>query len=382
MKTSTKIIHSIPVDELTGAISVPIYQTSTFVHSWPGVHKGYDYTRSGNPTRKALEDMAVKMEEGAVGAAFSSGMSAIDAIFRLLNKDEHVVAVDDIYGGTFRLLNDVYARYGISVSYVDTSNPEEVKRAIKPNTKIIWIETPTNPLLKISDIGKIASIAHESNCLLVVDNTFASPIIQKPLELGADIVVHSATKYLGGHSDIIAGLVITKTSELGEKMKFIQNACGIGLSPFDCWLLIRGMETLDLRVKQHSVNAMLVAEFLAGEKDIEIVYYPGLKSHPNHELAARQQKYFGGIVSFRLRNVNFEQAARFASSTKIFKLAESLGGIKSLIAHPATMTHASLTPEKRKAGGISDDLIRLSVGLEDAADLIEDLAEALKSLHS
>jgi cystathionine beta-lyase len=382
MKTSTKIIHSIPVDELTGAISVPIYQTSTFVHSWPGVHKGYDYTRSGNPTRKALEDMAAKMEEGITGAAFSSGMSAIDAVFRLLNKDEHIVAVDDIYGGTFRLLNDVYSRYGIDVSYVDTTKPEEVKKAIRPNTKMIWLESPTNPKLKISDINALAGIAHHANCILVVDNTFASPIIQKPLELGADIVVHSGTKYLGGHSDIIAGLVITKTAEMGEKIKFIQNACGTGLAPFDCWLMIRGIETLDLRVKLHSENAMAIAEFLAAHKDIELVYYPGLKTHPNHELATRQQKYFGGVVSFRLRNVNFEQTARFASSTKIFKLAESLGGIKSLIAHPATMTHASMTPEKRKAGGISDDLIRLSIGLEDASDLIEDLREALKMLRT
>ncbi len=380
MKTSTKIIHSIPVDELTGAISVPIYQTSTFVHSWPGVHKGFDYTRSGNPTRKALEDMAAKLEEGAMGAAFSSGMSAIDAVFKLLNKDEHVVAVDDIYGGTFRLLNDVYSRYGIGVSYVDTSDIAEVKKAIQPNTRIIWLETPTNPKLKISDISALSAIAHASNCLLVVDNTFASPIIQQPLLLGADLVVHSATKYLGGHSDIIAGLVISKTTELGEKIKFVQNACGIGLSPFDCWLMIRGIETLDLRIKLHSENAMAVAEFLASHKGIRLVYYPGLKSHPNHELAARQQKYFGGVVSFHLKNVTFDQAAKFASSTKIFKLAESLGGIKSLIAHPATMTHASLTPEKRKDGGITDDLIRLSIGLEDAGDLIDDLAQALKGL--
>jgi cystathionine beta-lyase len=267
------------------------------------------------------------------------------------------------------------------VSYVDTSNLEAVKMAIKPNSKMIWLETPTNPMLKISDIKALADIAHESKCLLVVDNTFASPIIQQPLQLGADIVVHSATKYLGGHSDIIAGLVITKTTELGEKIKFVQNACGIGLSPFDSWLMIRGIETLDLRVKLHSENALAVAEFLTRHKDIELVYYPGLKSHPNHALAARQQKYFGGVVSFRLRNVNFEQAALFASSTKIFKLAESLGGIKSLIAHPATMTHASLTPEKRKAGGISDDLIRLSIGLEDSSDLINDLEDALKAMH-
>jgi cystathionine beta-lyase len=381
MKTSTKIISSIPVDELTGAISVPIYQTSTFVHSWPGVHKGYDYTRSGNPTRKVLEDMAAQMEEGASGAAFSSGMSAIDATFKLLNKDDHVVAVDDIYGGTFRLLNDVYSRFGITVSYVDTTNLEAVRSVMRTNTKMIWLETPTNPKLKISDIQALADIAHESKCLLIVDNTFASPIIQQPLNLGADIVVHSATKYLGGHSDIIAGLVITKTLELGEKIKFVQNACGTGLSPFDSWLMIRGIETLDLRVKLHSENAMAVAEFLSGHPDVEQVYYPGLKSHPNHELAAKQQKYFGGVVSFRLRNVNFEQAALFVSSTKIFKLAESLGGIKSLIAHPATMTHASMTPEKRKMGGISDDLIRLSVGLEDSGDLINDLEQAMKSLH-
>jgi cysteine-S-conjugate beta-lyase len=382
MKDSTKIIHSIPIDELTGAISVPIYQTSTFVHSWPGVHKGYDYTRSGNPTRKALEDIAAKMEEGDAGAAFSSGMAAIDSVLKLLNKDEHVVAVDDIYGGTFRLLNDVYSRYGITVTYADTTNLLNVKQAIKSNTKMIWLETPTNPKLKISDIRALADIAHECKCLLVVDNTFASPIIQKPLLLGADIVVHSATKYLGGHSDIIAGLVITNSAELSEKIKFVQNACGIGLSPFDCWLMIRGIETLDMRVKLHSQNAMAVAEFLANHKDIELVYYPGLKSHPNHDLAARQQLYFGGIVSFRLRNVNFEQAARFVSSTKIFKLAESLGGIKSLIAHPATMTHASMTPEKRREGGIGDNLIRLSVGLEDAGDLINDLNESLKLLHA
>jgi cystathionine beta-lyase len=380
MSNTTQIIHSIPVDPLTGAISVPIYQTSTFVQEAPGVNKGYDYARSGNPTRTALEDLIAQLEEGKVAAAFGSGLAAIDAVVKLLESGDEILAVDDIYGGAFRLFTQIYQKFGITVNYVDATSAENVFNAITPKTKLIWIETPTNPTLKISDIAAIAKIAKASGCWLCVDNTFASPALQKPLALGADIVVHSATKYLGGHSDLIAGLVVTKEKELGEKIKFIQNACGAILSPFDSWLVIRGIETLPLRIKQHCENAQKIAEYLEQHPAIDKVFYPGLKSHFNHDIAARQAKGFGGVVSFTFKNDTEEAAVKFATSTKLFKLAESLGGIKSLLSHPANMTHKSIPAEKRRAAGVSNSLIRLSVGLEEAEDLIKDLEQAFDQL--
>lgn len=376
MSNTTQIIHSIPIDPLTGAISVPIYQTSTFVQEAPGVNKGFDYARTNNPTRQALEKIIAELEGGSVAAAFASGLSAIDAVVKLLKNGDEIVAVDDIYGGAFRLFTQIYEKFGITVKYVDTTNAENVFDAISSKTKLIWIETPTNPTLKISDIAAIAKIAKASNCLLCVDNTFASPALQKPLLLGADIVIHSATKYLGGHSDLIAGLVVAKDKELGEKIKFIQNASGAILSPFDSWLVIRGIETLPLRIKQHCSSAQQVAEFLEQHPAVDKVYYPGLKSHVNHNVAAKQSKGFGGIVSFTLKTDNEEVAIQFVKSTQLFKLAESLGGIKSLLCHPANMTHKSIPAEKRRAAGVADSLIRLSIGLEEAEDLIRDLEQA------
>lgn len=377
MSNATRLIHSLPIDPLTGAISVPIYQTSTFVQEAPGVNKGYDYARSGNPTRAALENLIAELEEGATGAAFASGLAAIDAVLKLLQSGDDILAVDDIYGGAFRLFTQIYAKFGIKVNYTDTTNIANVIDAITPATKLIWLETPTNPTLKISDIEAISRVAKQANILLCVDNTFASPALQQPIKLGADIVVHSATKYLGGHSDLIAGLVVTKTKELGDQIRFLQNACGTILGPQDSWLVIRGIETLHLRIKQHSDNALAVATFLESHPAVCNVYYPGLKTHINHEIAARQQSGFGGIVTFSLKEDTTEAAKTFVCSTEYFKLAESLGGIKSLLSHPATMTHKTIPAEKRHAAGVTDSLIRLSVGLEDVQDLIHDIAQAL-----
>lgn len=381
MKNSTKLIHSIPVDKLTGSVSVPIYQTSTFVQDAPGLHKGFDYARSNNPTRQVLEDAVAALEQGANGFAFASGLAAIDAVVKLLQTGDEILAVDDIYGGAFRLFTHIYSKFGISVRYVDTTDAANVLEAITGKTKLVWLETPTNPTLKISDIGAIAAIAHQQGALLCVDNTFASPALQQPITLGADIVVHSATKYMGGHSDLIAGLVVTATKELGEKIKFIQNASGGILGPHDSWLVIRGLETLHLRAKEHSANAIKVARFLEQHPAVDRVYYPGLESHNNHDIAARQQQgYFGGVVSFTLKTDTVAAATAVVTATSLFKLAESLGGVKSLLCHPATMTHKSIPEEKRKAAGVADSLIRLSVGLEDAGDLIQDISSALNSL--
>jgi cystathionine beta-lyase len=381
MKATTKLLQSIPVDELTGAIAVPIYQTSTFVQEAPGVNKGYDYSRSGNPTRQALETIVAELEGGQVGLAFSSGLAAIDAVLRLLSSGDEIIAVDDIYGGAFRLFEKVYRKFGVSVRYVDTTDLTSVFDAITPRTRLIWLETPTNPTLKISDIAAIARLAHAHNVCLCVDNTFASPAGQLPLSLGADIVVHSATKYIGGHSDVIAGVVVTRTHELGEQIKFYQNACGAVLGPFDSFLLIRGIETLHLRVQAQSRSAQAIAEFLSEHPGISHVYYPGLPSHPGHNIAAAQQQTFGGVISFVLKEDSLEAAQSFVTQTRYFNLAESLGGVKSLIAHPATMTHASVPADRRRAAGVADGLVRLSVGLEDASDLIADLAAALAAVE-
>ena len=390
MQATTKLIHSIPVDPQTGAIAVPIYQTSTFVQDAPGVNKGYDYARTGNPTRTVLENLVAELEGGSTAAAFASGLAAIDAVLKLLQTGDEIIAVDDIYGGAFRLFEQVYKKFGITVHYVDTSNPEAVFNALTPKTRLIWIETPTNPTLKITDIRAIAKIAKTHNgegrpgsdgkVLLCVDNTFASPALQQPLLLGADIVVHSGTKYLGGHSDLIAGLVVTADAELGKQIKFLQNASGAILGPFDSFLLIRGIETLHLRVRQHGASAHAIAVFLEGHPAVDKVFYPGLPTHPGHIVAAGQSRGFGGIVSFSLKADTIEAATAFVTSTELFKLAESLGGIKSLVSHPAQMTHKSIPAEKRKAAGVVDGLIRLSAGLEDTEDLIDDLRQALDRL--
>jgi cysteine-S-conjugate beta-lyase len=381
MSNATQIIHSIPTDPLTGALAVPIYQTSTFVQEAPGVNKGYDYARTNNPTRATLETIIAQLEEGSVGVAFASGLAAIDAVIKLLKSGDEILAVDDIYGGAFRLFTHIYEKFGITVNYVDTTNVENVFNAVTPNTKLIWIETPTNPTLKISDIAAIAKVAKAHGCLLCVDNTFASPALQKPLTLGADLVVHSATKYLGGHSDLIAGLVVAKDKEIGDKIKFIQNASGAILAPFDSWLVIRGIETLTLRVKQHGINAQAVAEYLEQHPAVDKVYYPGLKSHVNHDIAKKQAKGFGGVVSFTLKDDTEEAAVQFVTNTKLFKLAESLGGVKSLLCHPANMTHKSIPAEKRRNAGVADSLIRLSVGLEEVEDLINDLAQSFEYIN-
>lgn len=382
MKEQTKILHAIPVDPLTGAISTPIYQTSTFVQEAPGIHKGFDYARSNNPTRKVLEDLIATLENGAKGYAFASGLAAIDAVVKLLKSGDEIIAVDDIYGGAFRLFTHIYEKFGISVNYVDTTNAANVASSINKKTKLIWLESPTNPTLKISDIKTIASIAKANNILLCVDNTFASPAAQKPLELGADLVVHSATKYLSGHSDLIAGLVVTKTKELGDQLKFIQNASGAILGPFDSWLAIRGIETLSLRIKQHSESAQKIAEYLQTCDLVRHVYYPGLTTHKNHDIAKKQLKYFGGVISFDLKIDSKEVASHIVSNAGYFKLAESLGGVKSLICLPSEMTHKSIPRDIRYESGVTDSLIRLSVGLEDVEDLIASLQTALYTLNT
>jgi cystathionine beta-lyase/cystathionine gamma-synthase len=381
MSTTTNIIHSIPVDELTGSISVPIYQTATYVQQSPGVNKGYDYARSNNPTRHVLETVVAKLEGGHAAYAFATGLAAIDAVIKLLSSGDEIVAVDDIYGGAYRLFTHVYAKFGIKVHYVDTTDAENIIDHINAKTKLIWLESPTNPTLKISDIKKICAIAHAENILVVVDNTFASPVAQQPLQLGADIVIHSGTKYLGGHSDLVAGLVVLKTKELAEQIKFIQNASGGILGPQDCWLLIRGIETVTLRVERQCKTALELAHFLEQCEEVNEVYYPGLASHKNHEIAAVQQnKLFGGVISFSLKDDTEEAATQFVTSTKYFKLAESLGGVKSLVCHPAQMTHKAIPREKRLQSGIADSLIRLSCGIEDTEDLIADVQQAFEKI--
>lgn len=380
MSTSTQILSSIPIDPLTGAISVPIYQTATFVQESPGNHKGFDYSRSNNPTRATLEELLEGLEGGTVGLAFASGLAAIDTVLKLLKSGDEIVAVDDIYGGAYRLFTHVYEKLGIKINYVDTTDPKNVADAITDNTRLIWIESPTNPTLKVSDIAAIADIAHRANALLCVDNTFASPVAQKPLALGADIVVHSATKFLGGHSDLIAGGLVIKDPELGAQLKFIQNAGGNILGPFDSWLVIRGLATLPLRVKQQAASALAVAAFLEEQDEVADVYYPGLPSHPNYEVAARQATGFGGLVSFRLKDDTEEAASAFLKSTRLFLLAESLGGVRSLCCLPAAMTHKSVPEAKRLSTGITPGFIRLSVGIEETEDLLHDLKQALNQV--
>jgi cysteine-S-conjugate beta-lyase len=381
MDFSTKLIHAVPVDPLTGAISVPIYQTSTFVQEAPGVNHGYDYGRTGNPTRKVLENLIADLEGGVAGYAFGSGLAAIDAVIKLLNAGDEVLAVDDIYGGTYRIFSGIYSRLGITIRYIDTSDAENVAASITPKTRFVWLETPTNPTLKVSDIRRIAEIAHANGALLVVDNTFASPALQQPIALDADIVVHSATKYLAGHSDLVAGLVVVKDPEIAVQIKYIQNASGAILGPFDSWLCIRGIETLELRIAKQSDNAIAVAQYLENHPAVAEVHYPGLRSHKNYDIAASQQTAFGGVLSFSFHADHIDTAREFVTKTKLFKLAESLGGVKSLICQPALMTHASVPAEKRHASGVKDSLVRLSCGIESANDLIQDLEQALSELE-
>ncbi|MBN8677801.1 MAG: PLP-dependent transferase [Chitinophagales bacterium] len=381
MQEITQIIQQLPIDPLTGSVSVPIYQTATFVQEAPGVHKGFDYARSNNPTRLVLENLIAQLEDGSKGLAFASGLAAIDCVLKLLKSGDEIIAVDDIYGGSFRMFTHVYEKFGIKVHYLDASNPTNILHALKPQTKLVWLETPTNPTLKIADIAAIARYAHAADAWVVVDNTFASPALQKPLQLGADIVLHSATKYLAGHSDVIGGLLAVRDEALGQQLKFLQNACGNILGPWDSWLTIRGIETLPLRMEAHCRNALAVAQTLASHPLVDTVYYPGLPQHPGHEVAAIQQKGFGGIVTFTLKEDTEATAKAFLQQTRYFRLAESLGGVKSLAAHPATMTHKSIPRERRLQAGVKDSLIRLSCGIEAAQDLTDDILQSLQSIQ-
>lgn len=378
MKPETRFVHAgMQPDPSTGAIMTPIYQTSTYVQEAPATHKGYEYARSQNPTRKALEDALAEIENGKFGLAFSSGVAATDAVIKLLAPGDEVICANDMYGGTYRLFSKVFERFGIKFVYVDTTDAGSVKNAVTPATKLIWIETPTNPLMNITDIAAVAAIAKANNVLLAVDNTFASPALQNPLDLGADIVVHSATKYLGGHSDVIQGALVMNNAELREKLYFIQKSCGAVPGPMDCFLVLRGIKTLGLRMKAHCENGSKIAHWLRNHPKVGKVYWPGFEDSKGYAVAKQQMKGFGGMISFELKNDSVDEAKRVLSSTHLFSLAESLGGVESLINHPASMTHASIPREERIKNGLSDSLIRLSVGIEDADDLIEDLKNAI-----
>lgn len=377
-KIATKFIHAgAEPDPSTGAIMTPIYQTSTYVQSSPGDHKGYEYARSQNPTRAALETALAVIENGKFGLAFSSGVAATDAVIKLLNPGDEVIAANDMYGGTYRLFTKVFERFGIKFIYVDTTDTTNISKAITANTKLIWIETPTNPLMNITDISAVAAIAKKAGSLLCVDNTFASPYLQNPLDLGADIVMHSSTKYLGGHSDVIQGALIMNDQSLRDQLYFIQKSCGAVPGPLDCFLVLRGIKTLHLRMKQHCENGYVIAHFLRTHPKVDRVFWCGFADHPNYDIAKVQMRGFGGMMSFTLKDDSIEAANKVLSSTKLFSLAESLGGVESLINHPAVMTHASIPREERIKNGLTDGLIRLSVGIEDADDLIEDLKQAL-----
>lgn len=378
MKKATKYIHAgaIP-DPSTGAIMIPIYQTSTYVQEAPAQHKGYEYARSQNPTRKALEDAYAEIENANFGLAFSSGVAATDAILKLLQPGDEVVCAEDMYGGSYRIFTKVFARFGIIFTMVDTTNASNVEKVLSEKTKMVWLETPTNPLMNITDIEAIAKITKPKNILLVVDNTFASPALQNPLDLCADIVMHSATKYLGGHSDVIQGAIMLNDQKLRDELYFIQKSCGAVPGPMDCFLVLRGIKTLGIRIKAHCENGEKIAYWLRNNAKVAKVYWPGFEDHPNHAIAKKQMHGFGGMISFELKDDSPENTKRVLSSTHLFSLAESLGGVESLINHPASMTHASIPKEERLRNGLKDCLIRLSVGIEDADDLIEDLNKAI-----
>jgi cystathionine gamma-lyase / homocysteine desulfhydrase len=377
VKRKTKLIHGgISTDPATGAVSFPIYQVSTYKQEGVGGHKGYEYSRTGNPTRFALEELIKDLEGGEAGFAFGSGMAAMTAVMMLFNSGDHIILTDDVYGGSFRVMTKVLNRLGIHSTFVDTSNLETIVSAIKPNTRAIHLETPTNPLLKITDIEEVAKLAKEHGLLTIVDNTFSTPYWQNPIELGADIVIHSATKYLGGHSDVVAGLAVVNNKKLAEDLHFVQNSTGGVLGPQDSWLLIRGMKTLGIRMEETEKNTAAIVDFLQGHSKVKKVFYPGLETHPNHAIAKKQVRGFGGMVSFDLGSA--ENADKFLSKIHYFTLAESLGAVESLISVPARMTHASIPVERRAELGITDGLVRISVGLEDVEDLIDDLNQALE----
>jgi len=377
-KQATRFIHAgAEPDPSTGAIMTPIYQTSTYVQTSPGQHQGYEYARSQNPTRTALETALAVIEEGNYGLAFSSGVAATDAVIKLLAPGDEVIAANDMYGGTYRLFTKVFQKFGIKFNYVDTTIADNITAALNSKTKLVWIETPTNPLMNITDIAAVASITKKAGAILCVDNTFASPYLQNPLNLGADIVMHSATKYLGGHSDVIQGALIMNDKVLRDELYFIQKSCGAVPGPMDCFLVLRGIKTLHVRMRQHCENGRLIAHYLRKHPKVEKVYWCGFEDHPNHDIAKIQMKDFGGMMSFTLKDNSTEAAMKVLSSTKLFSLAESLGGVESLINHPASMTHASIPKEERIKNGLTDGLIRLSIGIEDAHDLIDDLNQAI-----
>jgi cystathionine beta-lyase/cystathionine gamma-synthase len=378
MKFGTKAIHAgVEPDPTTGAIMTPIYQTSTYVQESPGKHKGYEYSRTHNPTRTALQNALAALENGKHGICYASGLAATDAVLKLYRPGDEIVATNDIYGGTYRIMKRVFEPFGLVFRFVDLSDPDILTEAISEKTKMVWIETPTNPLLKILDIEKITGICKEKGIHTVVDNTFASPYLQNPLDTGADIVMHSVTKYLGGHSDTVMGALITNDDDLAARLAFIQNASGAVPGPQDCFLVLRGIKTLHIRMQRHCENAMKVAQWLESHPKVSKVYYPGLATHPGHALAARQMRDFGGMLSFELKGDIYEQAVRTMERLEVFSLGESLGGVESLCTHPASMTHASIPKEERLKVGLKDTLIRLSVGIEDVEDLIADLEQAI-----
>ena len=380
MKFDTKVIHAgVHPDPQTGAVMTPIYQTSTYAQSSPGVHKGYEYARTKNPTRDVLQNNLAALENGKYGICYASGLAAMDAILKTLKPGDEILATNDLYGGSYRLMKAVYEKFGIVSKFVDMQSGS-IEKHITSNTKLIWIETPTNPMLNIVDIAKVCAQAKKHSVKTVVDNTFASPYLQTPLDLGADMVLHSATKYLGGHSDAILGAIVTSNKELADQLAFIQNATGAVPGPQDCFLILRGIKTLHLRVERACKNAKKIAKFLLAHPKVSKVNYPGFKDHPSHKLARAQMKDFGGMVSFDLIDDQFETAKKVLANTKLFILAESLGGVESLIGHPASMTHASIPRPERLAVGLNDSLIRLSVGIEDSEDLIEDLEQALRNI--
>ncbi len=378
MKQATKFIHAgMNPDPSTGAIMTPVYQTSTYVQSAPDVHKGYDYSRAGNPTRTALEAACAEIENGKFGLAFSSGVAATDAVVKLLKPGDEVIASNDMYGGTYRLFSKVFEKFGIKFLYVNMTDVKNISNAINNNTKLIWIETPTNPLMNIVDIAAVTQLSKQHKILVCVDNTFASPYLQNPLDLGADIVMHSSTKYLGGHSDVIQGCLVMNDKTLRDDLYFIQKSCGAVPGPQDCFLVLRGIKTLHVRMQRHCENGEKIAHYLRNHHKVAKVYWPGFEDHPNYAIAKKQMRGFGGMISFELKNDSADEVKRVASSTKIISLAESLGGVESLINHPATMTHASIPKEERIKNGLKDSLLRLSVGIEDADDLIDDLKQAI-----
>ena len=378
MKFATKAIHAgVEPDPTTGAIMTPIYQTSTYVQAGPGDHKGYEYSRTHNPTRTALQRALASLENGKHGLCFSSGMASIDALCKLLKPGDEVVSTSDLYGGTYRLFTKIYEGFGVKFKFIDMRDAASVEQHITKNTRLLWVETPTNPLLSIIDIAAMAALAKKHNCLLAVDNTFASPYLQTPLDLGAHIVMHSVTKYLGGHSDVVMGALVCNDDALAERLAFIQNSSGATPGPQDCFLVLRGLKTLHLRMQRHCENGAAVANYLSTHPKVDKLYWPGLKTHINHAVAAKQMRGSGGMISFTLKGDHMDDALSVLSNTKLFALAESLGGVESLLGHPASMTHASIPREERMKNGLADTLIRLSVGLEDADDLIEDLRQAL-----